>query len=142
MDAHPESFQLEKVGTRVFANVPDKQEVEVADLIKGKVLARWRVTACTTNFPMSLDEAHHRLFVGCRFPAKLVVFDTESGKIVASLATVDIRMTFSMTQARAESMFSVKVSSTFGKRKTPIATNGFSAFLHLPTRARGCLFPT
>ncbi len=89
MDAHPESFQLEKVGTRVFANVPDKQEVEVADLIKGKVLARWRVTACTTNFPMSLDEAHHRLFVGCRLPAKLVVFDTESGKIVASPATVE-----------------------------------------------------
>ena len=89
MDAHPESFQLEKVGTRVFANVPDKQEVEVADLIKGKVLARWRVTACTTNFPMSLDEAHHRLFVGCRLPAKLVVFDTESGKIVASPAMVE-----------------------------------------------------
>src|SRR5262245_12198928 len=27
MDAHPESFQLEKAGTRVFVNVPDHQEV-------------------------------------------------------------------------------------------------------------------
>src|ERR1700691_1909599 len=43
MDAHPESFQLEKSGTRVFVNVPDKQEVEVADLVKGSVLARWPV---------------------------------------------------------------------------------------------------
>src|SRR6202521_2383099 len=88
MDAHPESFQLEKTGTRVFVNVPDKQEVEVADLVKGTVLARWPVT-CTTNFPMALDEAHHRLFVGCRMPARLAVFDTETGKIVASPAIVE-----------------------------------------------------
>jgi DNA-binding beta-propeller fold protein YncE len=88
MDAHPESFQLEKIGTRVFVNVPDKQEVEVADLVKGKVLARWPVS-CTTNFPMALDEAHHRLFVGCRIPARLAIFDTETGKIVASPTIVE-----------------------------------------------------
>jgi DNA-binding beta-propeller fold protein YncE len=87
-DAHPESFQLEKTGTRVFINVPDKQEVEVADLVKGTVLAHWKVT-CTTNFPMSLDEGHHRLFVGCRIPAQLAVFDTETGKIVASPTMVE-----------------------------------------------------
>lgn len=88
MDAHPESFQLEKIGTRVFVNVPDKQEVEVADLAKGIVLARWPVS-CTTNFPMALDEMHHGLFVGCRIPARLAVFDTETGKIVASPAIVE-----------------------------------------------------
>jgi len=87
-DAHPESFQLEKAGSRVFVNVPDKQEVEVADPEKGAVLAHWKVS-CTTNFPMALDEAHHRLFVGCRIPAQLAVFDTESGKIVASPAIVE-----------------------------------------------------
>jgi DNA-binding beta-propeller fold protein YncE len=87
-DAHPESFQLEKAGSRVFVNVPDKQEVEVADPGKGAVLAHWKVS-CTTNFPMALDEAHHRLFVGCRIPAQLAIFDTESGKIVASPAIVE-----------------------------------------------------
>ena len=34
---------------------------------------------------MSLDEAHHRLFVGCWKPARLLVYDTETGKEVASL---------------------------------------------------------
>jgi DNA-binding beta-propeller fold protein YncE len=34
---------------------------------------------------MAIDETHHRLFVGFRKPAKLVVFDTETGKIIASL---------------------------------------------------------
>jgi hypothetical protein len=88
MDAHPESFQLEKIGTRAFVNVPDRQEVEVADLAKRTLLERWKVN-CTTNFPMALDEAHHRLFVGCRIPARLAVFDTENGKIVAELAIVE-----------------------------------------------------
>ena len=31
---------------------------------------------------MALDEAEHRLFAGCRRPARLVIFDTESGKQV------------------------------------------------------------
>lgn len=88
-DAHPESFQLEGVGTRIFVDIPDKQEVEVADLVKGTVLAHWKVGVCTTNFPMSLDEAHHRLFVGCRIPARLAVFDTQTGKIVASPSIVE-----------------------------------------------------
>src|ERR1700740_1463477 len=66
-------------------NIP---EVEVADVAKGAVVARWPVT-CTTNFPMALDEAHHRLFVGCRMPARLVVFNTETGKVVASPTIVE-----------------------------------------------------
>jgi outer membrane protein assembly factor BamB len=65
-------------------NVPDKQEIEVLDVEKGTILARWPVSA-KNNFPMSLDEAHHRLFVGCWTPARLIVFDTETGKEVASL---------------------------------------------------------
>ena len=37
---------------------------------------------------MALDDTHKRLFVGCRLPAKLVVLDTTSGRIVASLSTI------------------------------------------------------
>jgi DNA-binding beta-propeller fold protein YncE len=88
IDAHPESFQLEKSGTRVFVNVPDRNEIQVADLVKSLVLAHWPVTNCEDNFPMTLDETHHRLFIACRMPASLLVFDTESGKTVASLETV------------------------------------------------------
>src|SRR5262249_38117101 len=58
VDAHPESFQLEKNGSRVFINVPDKKEVQVADVAKKSTLARWPTTAATTCFPMALDEAH------------------------------------------------------------------------------------
>jgi hypothetical protein len=34
---------------------------------------------------MALDEANHRLFVGCRKPAKVLVIDTETGKTVAAI---------------------------------------------------------
>jgi hypothetical protein len=33
---------------------------------------------------MALDEAHQRLFSGCRMPARLLIFDTSSGKTIAS----------------------------------------------------------
>lgn len=88
VDAHPESFQLQKSGTRVFVNVPDKKEIQVADLATVRLLAHWPVTTCTDNFPMTLDETHHRLFVGCGIPASLLVFNAENGKMVTSLAAV------------------------------------------------------
>ncbi len=34
---------------------------------------------------MALDETNHRLFIGCRSPSKLVVLNTESGNLVASI---------------------------------------------------------
>jgi DNA-binding beta-propeller fold protein YncE len=88
LDAHPESFQLEKQGTRVFVNVPDRQEIQIADLAANKLVAKWPVTSAVRNYPMALDEAHHRLFIGCRSPARMLVLDTETGKQVASLDIV------------------------------------------------------
>ncbi len=85
VDGHPESFQLEKNGTRIFANVPDAREIEVVDRLQGKILAKWPMTELTKNFPMALDEANHRVIVACRKPAKLVVLDMESGKVLTQL---------------------------------------------------------
>ena len=84
-DAHPESFQLEQMGTRIFINVPDKKEIQVANLATGKTVAHWPVN-CTDNFPMALDEIHRRLIVACREPSALAVFDTASGKQVTQVA--------------------------------------------------------
>jgi DNA-binding beta-propeller fold protein YncE len=78
--AHPESFQLEANGSRIFVNIPDVKQVAVVDREAKSVVATWPMTEFTANFPMALDEANHRLFVGCRQPARLVVFDTAAGK--------------------------------------------------------------
>ena len=89
VDAHPEAFEIEKNGTRVFVNVPDHHEVEVGNLVTHHILADWHVP-CTDNFDMAFDEAHHRLFAACRIPPTFLVFDTETGKVVASLPTVGV----------------------------------------------------
>jgi DNA-binding beta-propeller fold protein YncE len=86
LEAHPEAFQLEKQGKRIFVNVPDSKEVVVIDREKGEVLAKWSLGKLEANFAMALDEANHRLIVACRKPSKLAVLDTESGKVVAELS--------------------------------------------------------
>jgi hypothetical protein len=85
LDGHPESFQLESHGPRIFVNVPSAKQVAVIDREKRAVVATWPVRDAADNFPMALDEANHRLFIGCRKPAKMLVLDTASGRAVASV---------------------------------------------------------
>jgi DNA-binding beta-propeller fold protein YncE len=83
--AHPEAFVLEENGKRIFVNVPTSRHVAVIDRGRGEVVATWSTGFVFGNFPITLDETNHRLLVGCRVPSKLVVLDTESGKVIASL---------------------------------------------------------
>ncbi len=85
LSAHPEAFQLEKKGSRIFVNVPNSRHVAVVDRDKGKVVATWKTDLAFANFPMALDEANHRLFVGCRLPSRLVVLNTDSGDVIAKI---------------------------------------------------------
>ena len=84
---HAESFQLERDGSRIFVNVPDSAQIIVADRKTASVVARWPATP-RGNYPMALDEPTHRLFVGHRQPAMVVVYDTASGKAVKTSPAV------------------------------------------------------
>ena len=88
LPGHPESFQLERGGSRVFVNVPTAGQIAVVDRRSMQVTAAWRVTSAAANYPMALDEAGHRLFIGCRRPAKALVFDTTTGTQTASFDIV------------------------------------------------------
>ena len=85
LSAHPEAFQLEKNGSRIFVNVPNSRHIAVIDRDKREVVARWKTDLAFGNFPMALDESNHRLFVGCRVPSRLVVLNTDSGDVVAKI---------------------------------------------------------
>ena len=86
LPAHPESFQLEENGSRVFVNIPNAHQVTVVDREKGAIVGKWDIGLAVANFPMALDERHGRLFVGARMPAVMLVFDTASGRTVARLS--------------------------------------------------------
>jgi DNA-binding beta-propeller fold protein YncE len=85
---HPESFQLESSGSRIFVNVPSAGHIAVVDRQAMKVTATWAVTSARSNYPMALDEAGHRLFIGCRRPATVLVFDTMTGKEIGAAEIV------------------------------------------------------
>lgn len=70
---------------KVYVNLADKNLVAVVDLQTRKVIAQWPVAPGGRPVSMAIDPAHHRLFVGCRNPQKLVVMHTDTGAIEAAL---------------------------------------------------------
>lgn len=85
LSGHPESFQLEQKGPRAFVNVPTAGHIAVVDRAKRELITTWAVQGARANFPMTLDEAGRRLFIGARSPALLLVYDIDSGRNVARL---------------------------------------------------------
>ena len=88
LDSHPESFQLEKSSPRIYVNLPKSRKIAVVDRETHTVPTTWGTGLSLANYPMALDESDHRLFVVTRFPARLLVIDTESGKVVQKLSAV------------------------------------------------------
>lgn len=86
LDGHPESFQLETRGTRIFINVPAAREIEVFDRADRRLLNEWKLKDGADNFPMALDEPGKRLFIGTRKPPRMLVLETEAGKEIALLS--------------------------------------------------------
>lgn len=87
LGGEPESFQLEKMGPNIYVNVPDLKQIVVVNRTT-KEIKHWSLNGVEHNFPMALDEADHRLFVGVHVPPRLAVFDTVSGRLVAALPSV------------------------------------------------------
>jgi DNA-binding beta-propeller fold protein YncE len=88
VDAHPESFQLEKNSARIYVNLPKSRKIAIVDRDVHSIVTTWGTGMSLANYAMALDEADHRLFVVTRYPARLLVIDTASGKTVQRLSAV------------------------------------------------------
>jgi len=102
----PAGITIDPSGKRLYVTMGDIVEgdshVAVIDLEKRAVVAQWPITGGPVPHTAGLDPAHHRLFVGSRTkahtgniggghqhePGKLVVMDTETGKVVQVLDSV------------------------------------------------------
>ena len=86
---HVEAIVLEKGGPRMFCNITGRNAVGVLDRNKSALTATWPLPkGDTQNVAMALDEANHRLFVVTRKPGKLIVLNSDSGKVIADLPAV------------------------------------------------------
>jgi YVTN family beta-propeller protein len=86
LKGHPEGFQIDETGTRVFVNVPDAGEIEMLAL--GALTSRSLPTqGLRANFPMAIDSDAHRVLVVFRRPPTLVALSARDGGVAAKLAT-------------------------------------------------------
>jgi hypothetical protein len=86
--AELEAMAVEHSGTRLFVNMKTLKQVGIVDRNKLQVISTWPIPGAGVNTPLALDETRHRLFVGAREPAEVVVFDTDTGKVIAKIPCV------------------------------------------------------
>jgi DNA-binding beta-propeller fold protein YncE len=80
-----EAMALEKLTSTMYVDNRAKNEVEKIDRTTNQTISTWKVTLGKTMVGIALDEASHRLFVGCR-DGYIVVFDTVTGKEMQALS--------------------------------------------------------
>jgi len=102
----PAGVAIDPSGKRLYVAMGDivrgDSHVEAIDLEKRAIVAEWPISGGPVPHTAGLDSAHHRLFVGSRMkphtgeiggghqyePGKLVVMDTETGKVVQVLDSI------------------------------------------------------
>lgn len=102
----PAGVAIDPPAKRLYVTMGDiihgESHVAVVDLVKRAVIAQWPITGGPVPHAAGIDLVHHRLFVGSRMkphigevggghqyePGKLVVINTETGKVVQALDSV------------------------------------------------------
>src|SRR5207248_5155093 len=77
----PEFAVADGKGT-IYNNLEDKSEVVAIDSRTLKIKSRWPIAPAGEAAPIAMDQEHRRLFVAGRKPAKLVVMNADSGKVI------------------------------------------------------------
>jgi len=88
VDGHPGELLLNQSGKTLFVFVSATSKVQVVDTNTREVVSTWRVSS-QRNGDGAFDERTHRLFIGTRTPPRMLVVDSQTGKEIANLATVE-----------------------------------------------------
>jgi DNA-binding beta-propeller fold protein YncE len=78
------AFKLEAGRPRMYVNAKAGQVV-VIDTIRDEVIGRFPVAPAGVNAAVAITEPNRRLFIGCRKNPSLLVMDSDTGKVVASV---------------------------------------------------------
>jgi DNA-binding beta-propeller fold protein YncE len=89
LPGRPEGFQLEGKRPRLYMNTVSPTRLVVIDTDTNEVLHRYPLKLADRAYPLALDEAGGRLFIGCRDRPSVVVMASASGKEVACIALPD-----------------------------------------------------
>lgn len=82
LKGHPESFQLDPAGDRIFVNVPDAGQIAVASRETKRQVAAWSTGNLAANFPLAIDSSAGRVIAVFRRPARLQAYDMATDRAV------------------------------------------------------------
>jgi DNA-binding beta-propeller fold protein YncE len=95
-----EGMVIDRAGKRLYVNLTETAEVGVIDLASGQFVAKWPLPDAREAHAIVLDEPNHRLFTATRKPARFIVFNTDTGKVVTSLPCVGVNSDMSLDVSR------------------------------------------
>jgi DNA-binding beta-propeller fold protein YncE len=95
-----EGMVIDRAGKKLYVNMTGSDEVGVIDLNTRQIIARWPLPDVHVAHAIALDELNHRLFTATRKPSQFIVFNTDTGKVVASLPCVGVNSDMSLDVAR------------------------------------------
>jgi DNA-binding beta-propeller fold protein YncE len=81
----PEFAETDPETHRVFNNLEDKNEVVAIDTRTHSVTNRWPIAPGEEATGIAIDLKNHRLFLGCGGSKTMVMMDSTSGKVIASV---------------------------------------------------------
>jgi hypothetical protein len=94
-----EGMVIDHAGKRLYVNLTDTAEVGVIDLVSRQFVAKWPLPDAREAHAIVLDEQNRRLFTAARKPARFIVFNTDTGKVVTSLPCVSVNSDMSFDAA-------------------------------------------
>jgi len=95
-----EGMVIDRAGKTLYVNMTGSDEVGVIDLNTLQFIARWSLPDVHVAHAIALDEPHHRLFTATRKPPQFIVFNADTGKVVASLTCVGVNSDMSFDAER------------------------------------------
>ena len=84
----PESAVYDEQNHVVYQNLVDKHALATVDLGTSKVLGTKKLVGCDGPSGIGMDQLARRLFIACSRSGKMLVYDPDQQRVIASVATV------------------------------------------------------
>jgi DNA-binding beta-propeller fold protein YncE len=94
-----EGMVVDHAGEKLYVNLTGSDEIGVIDLSTRQLVARWPLPDVHVAHAIALDEPNRRLFTATRKPAQFIVFDIDTGKVVATVPCVGVNSDMSLDVA-------------------------------------------
>ena len=97
-----EAMIVDRAGKNLYVNLTGTDEIGVIDLKSRHLVKQWPLPDAHMAHAIALDENNHRLFTATRNPAKFIVMNLDTGKVVTTLPCVGVNsdMWFDMVRKR------------------------------------------